>query len=94
MKREARLLLEKACDSLLLSIELFNRPHDRGRVTGTLIQLDHAFEMLLKAASWAGVKVAAVAADYPQSSRDARKARRRKRRPRCSPVTPQWWCTE
>lgn len=50
MKREAKLLLEKACDSLLLSIELFNRPHDRGRVSGTLIQLDHAFEMLLKAA--------------------------------------------
>jgi hypothetical protein len=50
MKREARLLLEKACDSLLLSVELFNRPHDRGRVSATLIQLDHAFEMLLKAA--------------------------------------------
>ncbi|MCW5829980.1 MAG: hypothetical protein KIT79_11775 [Deltaproteobacteria bacterium] len=50
MKREAKLLLEKACDSLLLSIELFNRPHDRGRVSSTLIQIDHAFEMLLKAA--------------------------------------------
>lgn len=50
MKREARLLLAKACDSLVLSIELFNRPHDRGRVTSTLIQLDHSFEMLLKAA--------------------------------------------
>ncbi|HET6378631.1 MAG TPA: DUF3644 domain-containing protein [Methylocella sp.] len=50
MKREARLLLEKACDSLLLSIELFNRPNDRGRVSGALIQLDHAFEMLLKTA--------------------------------------------
>lgn len=50
MKREAKLLLEKACDSLVLSIELFNRPHDRGRISGTLIQLDHAFEMLLKAA--------------------------------------------
>jgi hypothetical protein len=49
MKREPRLLLEKACDALLLSIELFNRPHDRGRVSSTLIQLDHAFEMLLKA---------------------------------------------
>ena len=49
MKVEAKLLLEKACDSLVLSIELFNRPHDRGRTTGTLIQLDHAFEMLLKA---------------------------------------------
>jgi hypothetical protein len=50
MRREARLLLEKACDSLLLSIELFNRPHDRGRVSGVLIHLDHSFEMLLKAA--------------------------------------------
>lgn len=50
MKREPKLLLEKACDSLVLSIELFNRPSDRGRVSSTLIQLDHAFEMLLKAA--------------------------------------------
>jgi hypothetical protein len=50
MKREAKLLLQKACDSLVLSIELFNRPNDRGRVSGTLIQLDHSFEMLMKAA--------------------------------------------
>lgn len=50
MKRESRLLLEKGTDSLLVSIELFNRPHDRGRVSGTLILLNHAFEMLLKAA--------------------------------------------
>jgi len=50
MKREPKLLLAKACDSLVLSIELFNRPSDRGRVSSTLIQLDHAFEMLLKAA--------------------------------------------
>lgn len=50
MKREARLLLDKACDSLLLSIEFFNRPQDRGRVTAVLILLDHSFEMLLKAA--------------------------------------------
>lgn len=49
MKREARLLLEKACDSMLVCIELFNRPHDRGRVSSTLILLNHAFEMLLKA---------------------------------------------
>ncbi|MFT3906699.1 MAG: hypothetical protein QM718_10375 [Steroidobacteraceae bacterium] len=33
-----------------MSIELFNRPNDRGRISSTLIQLDHAFEMLLKAA--------------------------------------------
>lgn len=50
MKRESKLLLDKACDSLMLSIELFNRPHNRGRVSSTLIQLDHAFEMLMKAA--------------------------------------------
>ena len=48
MKREARLLLNKAYDSLVLSIELFNRPYDRGRISSTLIFLDHAFEMLLK----------------------------------------------
>ena len=48
MKHESRLLLRKACDSLMLSIEFFNRPHDLGRATTTLILLDHAFEMLLK----------------------------------------------
>jgi len=50
MKREVKLLLNKACDSLVLAIELFNRPYNRGRVSGTLIMLDHAFEMFLKAA--------------------------------------------
>lgn len=50
MRREAKLLLEKAGNSLVLAIELFNRPHDRGRVASTLIMLDHAFEMLMKAA--------------------------------------------
>lgn len=50
MKREPKLLLRKAIDSLILAIELFNRPHDRGRISSTLIMLDHAFEMLLKAA--------------------------------------------
>lgn len=50
MRREARQLLEKACDSLVLGIEIFNRPYERGRVTTTLILMDHAFEMLLKAA--------------------------------------------
>ncbi len=49
MKREAKLLLGKACDSLVLAIELFNRPSDRGRTAATLILLDHAFEMLMKA---------------------------------------------
>lgn len=50
MKRESRLLYTKAVDSLVLSIEHFNRPSDRGRVDAVLILLDHAFEMLLKAA--------------------------------------------
>ena len=50
MKRESKLLLDKAYDSLLLGIELFNRPYDCGRVSAVLIQTDHAFEMFLKAA--------------------------------------------
>lgn len=50
MRREARLLLDKAVDSLVLSVEHFNKADDRGRPTAVLIFLDHAFEMLLKAA--------------------------------------------
>jgi hypothetical protein len=50
MKLEARLLLKKASNSLIVAIEHFNRPIDVGRVTAVLILLDHAFEMLLKAA--------------------------------------------
>ena len=50
MRREAKLLLDKAIDSLLLGIELFNRPQDRGRITAVLIQTDHGFEMFLKSA--------------------------------------------
>jgi len=49
MKRIVKILLEKATDSLLLSIEFFNRPFDRGRIHAALILLDHSFEMLLKA---------------------------------------------
>ncbi len=43
------MLLDKAIDSLILAIEQFNRPVDRGRVNVFLILLDHSFEMLLKA---------------------------------------------
>lgn len=49
MKKEAKHLYKKAIDSLTLSIELFNRPNDCGRVHGVLIFMDHSFEMLLKA---------------------------------------------
>lgn len=50
MKREARLLLGKAVDSLILSVEHFNRADERGRISTVLILLDHAFEMLIKSA--------------------------------------------
>ena len=49
MRREVRHLKQKAVESLVLSIELFNRPHDQGRCDAVLIHADHAFEMLLKA---------------------------------------------
>ena len=49
MKRETRVLFEKSLDSLVLSIEHFNRPWDRGREEVVLILLDRSFELLLKA---------------------------------------------
>ena len=49
MKKEARHLFTKAIDSLILGIELFNRPSNVGRVHAVLILVDHSFEMLLKA---------------------------------------------
>lgn len=49
MKKEVKILRSKAVESLILSIELFNRPSDSGRTHGVLIFLDHAFEMLFKA---------------------------------------------
>jgi len=50
MKKEAKILRAKAIESLVLSIELFNRPSETGRAHGVLIFLDHAFEMLFKSA--------------------------------------------
>jgi len=49
MKKRPRLFFEKSLDSLVLSIELFNRPWDRGRSEAVLILLDRSFELLLKA---------------------------------------------
>jgi hypothetical protein len=46
VKKEARLLKEKAVSSLLLSIDHFNRISELGRVDATLIVLEHSFEML------------------------------------------------
>lgn len=48
MKKQSQLLFEKSLDSLVLSIEHFNRPWDRGRHEAVLILLDRAFELLLK----------------------------------------------
>jgi hypothetical protein len=48
MKKEVRQLREKAINALVLSIDHFNRPWDRGRTEAVLIFLDHSFEMLLK----------------------------------------------
>jgi len=50
MKKEVRLLREKAINSLVLSIDHFNRTCDRGRTEAVIILLDHSFKMLLKAA--------------------------------------------
>jgi len=50
MKKEASILFNKALNSLILSIEHFNRPWDKGRTEAVLIFLDHSFEMLMKAA--------------------------------------------
>lgn len=43
-------MLAQSIDSLILGIEHFNRPSDRGRQASVLIMLDHAGEILLKAA--------------------------------------------
>jgi len=48
LKKVTKLLLNKAIDSLVLAIELFNRPYDRAREDSVLILLDHSFEMFLK----------------------------------------------
>jgi hypothetical protein len=48
MKKEAKTLLSKSLDSVLLSIEHFNRPLNTGRHEAVLIFLDRSFELLLK----------------------------------------------
>lgn len=50
LKKNVEPLISRAIDSLTLSIELFNRPAETGRHHSVLILLQHAFEMLLKAA--------------------------------------------
>jgi len=50
LRREARVLRDKALSSLRRSTSAFNAPDDDGRTTTVLLTLQHAFEMLLKAA--------------------------------------------
>ena len=50
MRKEVSQLRRRAVNSLILSIEHFNRPWDLGRNEAVLILLDHSFEMLLKSA--------------------------------------------
>lgn len=50
MKKEAKLLLSKATDSLIVTIDHFNSTRNIGRDHVVLILMDHAFEMLLKSA--------------------------------------------
>jgi len=47
-RKETRRFKDRASNSLMLAIEFFNRPNDRGRVESVLILLHHSFEMLLK----------------------------------------------
>jgi hypothetical protein len=50
LKQEARVLRGKALSSLTVATAAFNSPHEQGRTTQVLLSLQHAFEMLLKAA--------------------------------------------
>jgi hypothetical protein len=50
MRRDARVLKSKAITSLRSAVAAFNDPDDSGRHTRVLLALQHAFEMLLKAA--------------------------------------------
>jgi hypothetical protein len=50
LKQESRILKGKAVASLTCAVEAFNSPHNNGRETRVLLHLQHAFEMLLKAA--------------------------------------------
>lgn len=50
MKNDARILHAKAIASMRSAAVAFNSLHDEGRSTTVLLHLQHAFEMLLKAA--------------------------------------------
>jgi hypothetical protein len=45
-KRDVKELKQRAIHSLVLAIELFNRPHEDGRPEGTLILLHQPLKLL------------------------------------------------
>lgn len=49
LRNEARHLSTKAINSITNAVTAFNSPHEDGRLTAVLLQMQHAFEMLLKA---------------------------------------------
>lgn len=48
MRRQSALYLDSSVDSIILAIELYNRPSPVGRAHAVPILLGHAFELLLK----------------------------------------------
>jgi len=54
MRATAKTLHGKALSSMRTAMMAFNSPHDDGRPTVVLLHLQHAFEMLLKAALFQG----------------------------------------
>jgi hypothetical protein len=50
LRQDARHLKAKSISSMRSAMTAFNSPDDDGRVTRVLLHLQHAFEMLLKAA--------------------------------------------
>jgi len=50
VKKEVKSLLSRGIDSLVLAIDHFNKPWNKGRIVIVFMLLNHSFEMLLKAA--------------------------------------------
>jgi hypothetical protein len=48
MKRKTRKFLDRAKESLILSVEVFNRPSELGRIEGVLLTMNHAFRNVVE----------------------------------------------
>ena len=81
LKNDAKALRRKALSSMRSAMAAFNSPDDDGRATGVLLHLQHAFEMLLKAALVQGGirvmdKTTGRSISFEQSVRQAQQAAR------------------